>query len=109
MADLHLGFEFELVEKGINLPSQTGRIKGRVLRLLEEVKPEKLIILGDLKHTIPKVSLQEWRDIPEFLEAVREAVRHYYSYLIRRYREGTLYRLKEISDKLEEKREVQKQ
>ena len=42
-------------------------------------------------------------------EAVREAVRHYYAYLVRRYREGTLYRLKEISDKLEEKREVQNQ
>jgi len=42
-------------------------------------------------------------------EAVREAVRHYYSYLVRRYREGTLYRLKEVADRIEEKKEVQKQ
>ena len=75
LADLHLGFEFELVEKGINIPSQTGRIKEKILRLLGEVKPRTLIILGDLKHTIPKVSLQEWRDVPEFLEAVRGMVK----------------------------------
>ncbi|MHC1586373.1 MAG: metallophosphoesterase [Candidatus Hecatellaceae archaeon] len=74
ISDLHLGFEFELSEKGISLPSQTGRIKGRILRMLEEAKPESLIILGDFKHTIPKVSLQEWRDIPLFLEAVQSKV-----------------------------------
>lgn len=74
VADLHLGFEFELSEKGINLPSQTGRIKEKILRLLEEAKPESLVILGDLKHTIPKVSLQEWRDIPAFLEALKSKV-----------------------------------
>jgi hypothetical protein len=74
VADLHLGFEFELSEKGINLPSQTGRIKEKILRLIGEAKPESLVILGDLKHTIPKVSLGEWRDIPGFLEALKAKV-----------------------------------
>jgi len=74
VADLHLGFEFELSEKGINLPSQTGRIKEKILKLIGEAKPESLVILGDLKHTIPKVSLGEWRDIPGFLEALKAKV-----------------------------------
>ncbi|RLI29586.1 MAG: phosphoesterase [Candidatus Hecatellales archaeon] len=70
VADLHLGFEFELSEKGISLPSQTGRLKERLLKILDETEASSLIILGDFKHTIPKVSLQEWRDIPLFLEEV---------------------------------------
>lgn len=74
VADLHLGFEFELSEKGVNLPSQTWRIKDKMLRMVEEAKPDSLIILGDLKHTIPKVSLQEWRDIPSFLQALKRKV-----------------------------------
>ena len=35
-------------------------------------------------------------------EAIRQAIRHYYSYLVRRYREGTLYRLKEVAEKVQE-------
>ena len=42
-------------------------------------------------------------------EAVREAVRFYYEYLVRRYREGTLYRLKEVAERKLEDKEVQKQ
>ena len=41
-------------------------------------------------------------------EAIRQAIRHYYSYLVRRYREGTLYRLKEVAERKLEDKEVQK-
>lgn len=74
VADLHLGFEFELSEKGINIPSQTWRLREKILKAVEEARPESLVILGDLKHTIPRVSLQEWRDIPGFLEALKGKV-----------------------------------
>lgn len=41
-------------------------------------------------------------------EAVRESVRFYYMYLIRRYKDGTLYRLKEYAERRLEDKEVQK-
>jgi len=68
VADVHLGFELELMESGINIPSQTGRLAESLTRLVEEHGPDRLIILGDLKHNVPTVSLQERMDVPEFLE-----------------------------------------
>ncbi len=74
ISDLHLGYEFELAEMGINIPSQTEKIKENLLRLIEKVRPDRLVILGDLKHSIPKISAQEWQDIPFFLEEIRKKV-----------------------------------
>lgn len=74
ISDLHLGFEFELAGRGINLPSQTSKLKENLVQLLERVNPDCLVVLGDLKHSIPKISLQEWRDIPLFFEDVGSRV-----------------------------------
>jgi len=74
IGDLHLGYEFELTESGINLPSQTGKIREKLISLLKKVKADRLIILGDFKHSIPKISLQEWKDIPDFLDEVEKNV-----------------------------------
>lgn len=74
IGDLHLGYEFELTDLGINLPSQTEKIKENLVRLLKKAKVDKLIILGDFKHSIPKISLQEWKDIPDFLGEIEKIV-----------------------------------
>jgi len=70
VSDLHLGYEFELAEMGINLPSQTKKLKENLVQLIEKSKPDRLIFLGDVKHSIPKISLQEWRDLPDFLREI---------------------------------------
>lgn len=75
MADLHLGYEFELVQAGLNLPSQTGKIKTNLVNLLDAAKPDNLLILGDLKHNIPGLSKQEWQDIPDFFEEISKRVK----------------------------------
>jgi len=75
VADLHLGFEFELSKAGINLPSQTPKLRDRLMKALDRMKAERLIILGDLKHNIPNISLQEWRDIPLFLDSLKAKVK----------------------------------
>ncbi|MFQ5762946.1 MAG: metallophosphoesterase, partial [Candidatus Bathyarchaeia archaeon] len=74
VADLHLGYEYELAGQGINLPSQTPKILDSLIRLLEKFKPGRLLILGDLKHNIPRLSIQEWYDLPPFFEEVRRRV-----------------------------------
>ena len=72
VADVHLGFEAELAEKGIRVPSQTWRLERSLIKLCEEVDAERLIFLGDLKHMIPLSSWIEWREMPEAIRRVRE-------------------------------------
>lgn len=74
-ADLHLGLEYELWLGGISIPSQTEKILKRLLRSLAEIKPDRLLLLGDVKHNVPKTSWQERKEIPRFLRALAKAVR----------------------------------
>ncbi|MBI4399902.1 hypothetical protein HY570_04085, partial [Candidatus Micrarchaeota archaeon] len=53
VADVHLGVEQELIEKGIRVHSITNKIKNELISILEETKAKKLIFAGDLKHNIP--------------------------------------------------------
>jgi len=52
IADLHLGYERELEQRGIMVPPQTGKMEERVRNLMEKYGVGRLIILGDLKHEI---------------------------------------------------------
>ncbi len=74
VADLHLCWEVSLVEKGIHIPSQTSRIQVKLLQLIEEFKPERIIFLGDVKQAIPRISFEEWKSVPEFFEAIKKHV-----------------------------------
>jgi putative SbcD/Mre11-related phosphoesterase len=75
IADLHIGWEMALSEQGIHIPSQTRRFLERILGLIRDHEPSLLILLGDVKHTIAKADMAEWRDVPEFLDALRRSVR----------------------------------
>jgi len=75
ISDLHLGWEASLAEDGIHIPSQTNRILKKVKEILAIENPSSLIILGDLKHTVEKIMLEEWRDVPLFLEEVKKIVK----------------------------------
>lgn len=76
VADIHIGYEQELREKGVNIPSQTKRMIDEIVELLKENDIDKLVIVGDLKHNIPQGSWQEYKEIPkaidEWLKEVEE-------------------------------------
>jgi putative SbcD/Mre11-related phosphoesterase len=74
VADLHVGMERELKEAGFILPSQTAKMTERLISILKDKNPEKLVILGDLKHNIPKTSRQEWDDVPLLVQTLQEHV-----------------------------------
>ncbi|UCE43542.1 MAG: metallophosphoesterase [Candidatus Bathyarchaeota archaeon] len=74
VADLHIGWEATLIEKGIHLPSQTPKILAKMLRLIKLVRPTNLVFLGDVKHAIARVKREEWRDIPKLFETLCEKV-----------------------------------
>jgi len=74
-ADLHLGLEYELWLCGISIPSQTEKMLTQLKRSLAKIKPDRLLLLGDVKHNVPKTSWQERKEIPRFLRALAEDVR----------------------------------
>lgn len=72
VADIHLGIEWDLYKSGINLPSQMEVRLDRILGYIQANSPDRVILLGDVKHNVPQVSWQEKDEIPCFLEALAE-------------------------------------
>jgi len=75
VSDLHIGWEAALAKQGIHIPSQTSKMLKVMLKLIKISKPSSIIILGDLKHTIARVEIEERRDIPSFLEELSKKVK----------------------------------
>ena len=74
-SDLHLGLEHELWLGGVSIPSQTKKILALLKGYLDMTMPDRLLILGDLKHNVPKTSWQEKREVPDFLRQLSAQVR----------------------------------
>ncbi len=74
ISDLHIGWEVALAEEGVHVPSQTKRLFERLKGLLVSQKPDRLIVLGDVKHTVSKIDFEEWRDVPWFFEETCKVV-----------------------------------
>jgi len=75
IADLHIGWEMALSKKGIHVPTQTPKLLEKLKKLLSTYKPEKLIILGDVKHTVATAEIGEWQDIPDFFQEIKKQTR----------------------------------
>jgi len=75
IADPHIGWEIELQEKGIHVPSQTAKILTKLETILKEHKPDALAILGDVKYTVTSSELAEWQDIPVFFKKLQPLVK----------------------------------
>lgn len=74
VGDLHIGWEVTLSQQGIHIPSQTGKMLQRLRTIIEKERPSRLIMLGDVKHSVTGAELEEWRDVPEFFEALLKLV-----------------------------------
>ena len=67
--DLHIGYEESLHRKGILVPKfQLQEIIKEMKQILSKVKPNKIIINGDLKHEFGTVLRQEWSEVLQFLD-----------------------------------------
>ena len=74
ISDLHIGWEIPLVDEGIHVPSQTGRLLRKLKGIIASEKPDRLLVLGDVKHTFSKIETEEWRDVPMFFEEICKLV-----------------------------------
>lgn len=70
VADLHIGVESHLMKKGFHLVSRTDYMLNTISKTADGC--DHLIILGDVKDTVPGSSKQEYREIPDFFEHLKE-------------------------------------
>lgn len=70
VADIQIGLEHELYEHGIVIQPQAEKFAQQLKNLIKISQAKQLIILGDLKHEVPGISLRETRHIPNFFDSV---------------------------------------
>ena len=68
VGDLHIGWEVTLARQGIHVPSQTSKMLLRLEAIINKDHPTRLVMLGDVKHSITGAELEEWHDVPGFFE-----------------------------------------
>jgi len=76
VADLHIGFEADLAAKNIFVGKNTtiNDTISEICKIIDETKPDSLILLGDVKSSIKSISKNEWDEIPLFFDKVGKKV-----------------------------------
>lgn len=74
-AEFHIGYEKTLADKRINIPSQTPKLLASLSEIITDAKPDRLILLGDIKHDVSFITDAEWREVPDFFNALRGKVK----------------------------------
>jgi putative SbcD/Mre11-related phosphoesterase len=68
VADLHIGIENELREFGVHATSQIQTMKKRIFNVCEKNQISDIMMLGDVKHTIPSTPFNEKKELYNFLD-----------------------------------------
>ncbi len=74
VADLHLGIETGMARHGIHFSTRSRERAKRVIGCIRESDPDYMVLLGDVKHSVPFISRQEYRELPRVLEEFRKHV-----------------------------------
>lgn len=72
ITDLHIGFECELEKNGIKIPFQEQEFVEILKNAKERTNSKKIILLGDVKHKVPRAKKIEIVRIKEFLKKLSE-------------------------------------
>jgi uncharacterized protein len=70
VSDLHLGLEKEMASKGFRIPPYSQKMLDRMNSLAEKNHLNRVIVVGDVKHSIGKVQDIDWSIIPWFFETL---------------------------------------
>jgi metallophosphoesterase superfamily enzyme len=74
VADLHFGIEADLAAHGLHFRSRSAERLEHLLKIIDKAEPDHLVILGDLKHSIPSITRQEYNELPGILDAIRSRI-----------------------------------
>lgn len=78
VADLHIGLEEELREKGVRIPSQAEAMGRKLVAIADHGGATRLVILGDVKHLVPKMASRERRDVYVFFRDLASTFKEIY-------------------------------
>ncbi|MDD1682624.1 MAG: phosphoesterase, partial [Methanoregula sp.] len=67
VADLHFGIEADLALHGLHFRSRSRARMERLLSIVDRYDPDVLVLLGDVKHSIPSITRQEYYELPRIL------------------------------------------
>lgn len=73
ITDLHIGFESSLVSNEIFIGKNTTALEtiSEIESIINQEKPDSVILLGDIKSSIKNISNTEWNDVPVFFEKIK--------------------------------------
>jgi metallophosphoesterase superfamily enzyme len=74
VADPHFGAESGLAHRGVHIGSYSAARFKRLCACIDTAEPDLLVLLGDVKHSIPVTTRQEHAELPGILDALRERV-----------------------------------
>jgi hypothetical protein len=74
VADLHFGIEADLAAHGLYFRSRSPDRLQRLLKTIDDTDPDRLVLLGDIKHSIPSLTRQEYHEMPGILGSLRSRV-----------------------------------
>lgn len=73
ISDIHLGYEYALNREGFMIPRfQYKKIITRLKEIIDASNASKIIVNGDLKHEFGKISKQEWAEVMDFINFLKE-------------------------------------
>lgn len=76
VADMHLGYEAALEYQGLSIPRvQTRKIEQYLAGVIDEIRPSRLIVAGDMKHNFSRNLTQEWQDVGRFIRMLSGRVK----------------------------------
>src|SRR3989304_423822 len=72
VSDLHIGFESNLVTNKIFIGKNTTTQEtiNAIEDIIDFVKADTLILLGDVKSSIKSITKYEWEDVPKFIKNI---------------------------------------
>ena len=74
VADLHFGIEADLAAHGLHFKSRSAARLERLMKIIDTTVPDLLLLLGDVKHSIPTVTRQEFHELPGILDQLRDRI-----------------------------------
>jgi metallophosphoesterase superfamily enzyme len=74
VSDLHFGIEADLAAHGLHFRSRSADRLEHLLKTIDATDPDMLILLGDIKHSIPSLTRQEYYEMPQIFDAIRNRI-----------------------------------
>jgi hypothetical protein len=74
LGDLHLGYERALEQEGMYLPRiNTESIREALNDIITKYEPERIVLLGDIKHDFRKAGYEERQEVRKIFKLLSEA------------------------------------